>query len=43
MANDAKQRRVVRGLGVKRRWHKVEFESFEDPTVIIDVGWQNLP
>ncbi len=44
MANDADQRRVVKGHRAKGRWHEVEFiKGLEDPTIVIDVGWQNLP
>jgi hypothetical protein len=34
---------MVRGHGAKERWHEVKLEVLEDPTIIVDVGWQNLP
>jgi hypothetical protein len=43
MANDVDQRKVVKGRGTKRRWHEAKFiKGLENPTIIIDVGWQNL-
>jgi len=43
MANDADQKRMVRGHGAKGRRHKAKLEALEDPTIVADVGWQNLP
>jgi hypothetical protein len=43
MANNADRRKVVRGHGTKGRQHKIELKTFEDPTIVIDAGWQNLP
>jgi hypothetical protein len=42
MANNADQRKVVRGHGTKGRQHKIELKTFEDPTIVIDDGWQNF-
>jgi hypothetical protein len=43
MADDANQRRLVRGHGVKGKWHEAKLEAFEDPIVVVDARWQNLP
>jgi hypothetical protein len=43
MANDAVRRRVVRGHGVKGKRHEAELKTLENPTIVIDVGWQILP
>jgi surface antigen len=37
------QRRVVRDHGVKARQHEAELKALEDPTIVVDVRWQNLP
>jgi hypothetical protein len=34
---------MVKGHGTKGKWHKVELKTLEDPTVVANVGWQNLP
>jgi len=31
------------GYGPKRRRHEVELEALENPTILANVGWQNLP
>jgi len=33
---------MVMGHAVKGRWHEVELEAFEHPTVLVDVGCQIL-
>jgi hypothetical protein len=43
MADDADQNRMVRGHGAKGRWHEAKLETLEDPTVVANVTWQNLP
>jgi hypothetical protein len=43
MMDNADRRRVVRGHGTKGRQHKVELETFEDPTIVKAIGWQNFP
>jgi hypothetical protein len=43
MANAMDQKRMVRGHGVKGRWDGVELQAFEDPIVLGNAGWQNLP
>jgi hypothetical protein len=43
MVDDANQTKVIKGHGMKGRWHKAKLETFEHPTIIVDVGWQNLP
>jgi hypothetical protein len=37
------QRKVVKGHGTKGRQHKAKLKALEDPTVIANPGWQNLP
>jgi hypothetical protein len=39
MANDANQRKVVRGHGANGKWHEAEFEVLEDLTIVANVGW----
>jgi hypothetical protein len=39
----ANQRKVVKGHGMKGRQHEAKLEALEDPTIIANVGWQNLP
>jgi hypothetical protein len=43
MANNVDQRRVVKGHGAKGKWHEAKLKTFEDPTIVVDVRWQNLP
>jgi hypothetical protein len=43
VVNDVDRRRVVKGHGMKGRWHEAMLKTLEDPTVIVDVRWQNLP
>jgi hypothetical protein len=43
MVDNANQRRVIKGHGAKGRQHKAKFETVEDPTIIANAGWQNLP
>ncbi len=43
MANDADQKRVVGGRGTKGKWHEAKLKTLEDPTIVVDVRWQNLP
>jgi hypothetical protein len=43
MVDDVDQRKVVKGHGAKGRQHEAKLETFEDPTILIDVGWPNLP
>jgi len=44
MANGVDQRRVVKGHGTERRWHKIELETLsKDLTMLTNVGWQILP
>ncbi len=43
MADDVDQRRMVKGHGGKKRRHEAKLKTFEDPTIITNVGWQNLP
>jgi hypothetical protein len=42
MADDADRKRVVKGHGTKGKRHETKFETFEDPTIVANVGWQNL-
>jgi hypothetical protein len=37
MMDDANQRKVVKGHGAKGRWHQVELEALEDPTIVANV------
>jgi hypothetical protein len=41
--DDMNQKRVVRGHRAKERWHKAKLKAFEDPTIVADARWQNLP
>jgi hypothetical protein len=43
LVNIADRKIVVNGHGTKGRCHKVELETLKDPTILVDVGWQNLP
>jgi hypothetical protein len=43
IVDDADRRRMVRGHGMKGRRHEAKLEGFENPTVVVDVRWQNLP
>jgi len=43
MVDDADRRRVVKGHGMKGKWHKAKLEAFENPIVVTDARWQNLP
>jgi hypothetical protein len=42
MADDADRKSVVKGHGTKGKRHEVKFKTLEDPTIIANVGWQNL-
>jgi hypothetical protein len=42
MVDDADHRRVFKGHSMKGRQHEAKFKALEDPTIIADVGWQNL-
>ncbi len=37
------QRKVIRVHDTKRRWHEAKLKTLENPTIVINVGWQNLP
>jgi hypothetical protein len=43
MVNVVDQSKVVRGHGTKGKQHKAKLKTLEDPTILINVGWQNLP
>ncbi len=43
MVDNANQKKVVRGHGAKGRRHKAELKALEDPTIVVDARWQNLP
>jgi hypothetical protein len=43
MVDNANRRKVIKDHGTKRRWHKAKLKALEDPTIEIDVGWQNFP
>jgi hypothetical protein len=43
MVDNADRKKVIKGRGVKRRQYEAKFETLEDPTIIVNVGWQNLP
>jgi len=43
MVDNVDQRKVVKGHGAKGRWHEAKLEALEDPTIIVDVGWPDLP
>jgi hypothetical protein len=43
MADGMNQKRVVKGHGMKGRWHKVEFKTIEDSIVLENIGLQILP
>jgi len=43
MADDVDQRRVVKGHGAKGRWHEAKLEAFEDPIIVANARWQNVP
>jgi hypothetical protein len=43
IVDDVDQRRMVKGHGTKGRRHEAELEGFENPIVVVDVRWQNLP
>ncbi len=43
MVDNTNRRRLVRGDGVKGRWHEAKLEALEDPTIITDARWQDLP
>jgi hypothetical protein len=34
---------MVKGHGAKKKQHEAKFKTLKDPTVIANVGWQNLP
>ncbi len=34
---------VIRGHGVKGKLHDAELEAFQDPTMLANDGWQNMP
>jgi hypothetical protein len=40
MVDSANQRRVVKGHGVKGRWHKTKLEALENPTMLANARWQ---
>jgi hypothetical protein len=39
MADDANQRRMVKGHGMNGRQHEAKFKALEVPTIIVDAGW----
>jgi hypothetical protein len=43
MANAMDQKKMVRGHCAKGRWHEVGPKAFEDPTILGNARWQNLP
>jgi hypothetical protein len=43
MADNAGWRKVVKGHGMKGRWYKIKLKTFEDPTIVTNARWQNLP
>ncbi len=43
MVDNVNQKIVVKGHGAKGRQHKVELKALEDPIIVVDARWQNLP
>jgi hypothetical protein len=40
MANNMNQKKVVKGHGMKGRWHKVELKALEDLIALDNAGWK---
>jgi hypothetical protein len=43
MVDDANRRKVVKGHGTKGRRHEAKLKALEVPTIVVNVGWKNLP
>jgi hypothetical protein len=43
MIDDVDRRKVVKGHGMKRRQHEAKLKALENPTVVTDPRWENLP
>ncbi len=43
MADVMNQKKVIKGHGSKGRQHEAKLETFENPTILTDAGWQNFP
>jgi hypothetical protein len=43
ITDDVDRRKVVRGHGIKEDPHEAKLKTLEDPTVVANARWQNLP